>query len=93
MRATHGAPEFRGAVRELLVAARTMLSADYAEIVLFESLSEGALRSVVTSSTESLMEPRHTERGCHCRSRGVRAGVRDPPSADPARPMRSTPTS
>ena len=57
MRATHGAPEFRGAVRELLVAARTMLSADYAEIVLFESLSEGALRSFVTSSTESLMEP------------------------------------
>ena len=34
-----------------------MLSADYAEIVLFESLSEGALRSFVTSSTESLMEP------------------------------------
>jgi diguanylate cyclase (GGDEF)-like protein len=57
MRATQGAPEFRGAVRELLVAARTMLSADYAEIVLFGSLSEGALRSVVTSSGESLMEP------------------------------------
>jgi diguanylate cyclase (GGDEF)-like protein len=57
MRATQGAPEFRGAVRELLVAARTMLSADYAEILLFASLSDGALRSVVTSSSESLMEP------------------------------------
>ena len=57
MRATQGAPEFRGAVRELLVGARTMLSADYAEIVLFASLSDGALRSVVTSSSESLMEP------------------------------------
>ena len=36
MRTMQGAPEFRTAVRELLVAARTMLSAEFAEIVLFD---------------------------------------------------------
>jgi hypothetical protein len=45
MRATQGAPEFRGAVRELLVAARTMLSADYAEIVLDRSMERCAVSS------------------------------------------------
>ena len=58
MRATHGAPEFRAAVRELLVAARAMLSADYAEILLLGSkLEEGALRSVIGVEGEVLMEP------------------------------------
>jgi diguanylate cyclase (GGDEF)-like protein len=57
MRATHGAPEFRAAVRELLVAARAMLSAEYAEILLLGStLEEGALRSVIGLKEELLME-------------------------------------
>ena len=58
MRATHGAPEFRAAVRELLVAARAMLSAEYAEILLLGSKpEEGALRSVIGLKDEVLMEP------------------------------------
>ncbi len=58
MRATQGAPEFRAAVRELLVAARAMLSAEYAEIVLLGSTpEEGALRSMVGPSVELLMQP------------------------------------
>jgi diguanylate cyclase (GGDEF)-like protein len=57
MRATQGASEFRGAVRELLVAARTMLSAERAEILLFGAPGDGALRSVMTSVDEVLMEP------------------------------------
>src|SRR5581483_7269572 len=58
MRATQGAPEFRAAVRELLVAARAMLSADYAEIILLGAAPEdGALRSTSTGDAEQLMEP------------------------------------
>ncbi len=57
MRAMQGA-EFRSSVRELLEAARTMLSADVAEIVVFpQSAEEGALRSVVSPTEEVLMEP------------------------------------
>jgi diguanylate cyclase (GGDEF)-like protein len=58
MRATQGAPELRAAVRELLAAARAMLSADYAEIVLFGATpDDGALRSTIDSKGEALMEP------------------------------------
>jgi len=58
MRATQGAPEFRAAIRELLVAARAMLSAEYAEILLLGvHPGEGALRSVINSVEERLMEP------------------------------------
>jgi diguanylate cyclase (GGDEF)-like protein len=58
IRATQGAPEFRAAVRELLIAARAMLSADYAEIVLLGSRAEeGSLRSVIGASDEQLMQP------------------------------------
>ena len=58
MRATQGAPEFRAAVRELLAAARAMLSADCAEIVLFGATpGDGALRSTIDSTSEQLMEP------------------------------------
>jgi len=58
MRATHGAPELRAAVRELLVAARAMLSAEYAEITLLGAKpEEGALRSVITGAEERLLEP------------------------------------
>ncbi len=58
MRATHSAPEFRAAIRELLVAARAMLSAEYAEIFLLGSKpEEGALRSVIGKNGEVLMEP------------------------------------
>ena len=57
MRAMHGA-EFRSSVRELLEAARTMLSAEVAEIVVFsDSAGEGALRSVVSLREDVLMEP------------------------------------
>ena len=57
MRAMHGA-EFRSSVRELLEAARTMLSADVAEIVVFQSSSDGsALRSVIGPTEDVLMEP------------------------------------
>jgi diguanylate cyclase (GGDEF)-like protein len=57
IRATQGAPEFRAAVRELLVAARAMLSAEYAEIVLLGATpEEGALRSVIGPSSELLMQ-------------------------------------
>ena len=58
MRATHGAPELRVAVRELLVAARAMLSAEYAEIVLFgPTPADGALRSTLARGHELLMAP------------------------------------
>ena len=57
MRAMQGAPEFRSSIRELLEAARSMLSADVAEIILFlRSPEEGALSSVITPSREGLME-------------------------------------
>ena len=47
MRATQGAPEFGLAVGQLLVAARRLLRADYAEILLFSPTpGEPALRSV-----------------------------------------------
>jgi diguanylate cyclase (GGDEF)-like protein len=58
MRATQGAPELRAAVRELLVAARAMLSAEYAEILLLGAKpEEGALRSVISVGDERLLEP------------------------------------
>ena len=45
MRATQGAPELRASVRELLVAAREMLSAKYAAIVLLgPTPEEGVLQ-------------------------------------------------
>jgi diguanylate cyclase (GGDEF)-like protein len=57
MRAMQGAPEFRSSIRELLEAARSMLSADVAEIVLFlRSPEEGVLSSVITPAREALME-------------------------------------
>ncbi len=57
MRAMQGA-EFSSSVRELLEAARTMLSADVAEIVVFSpSPDEGALRSVVSPTDDVLMQP------------------------------------
>jgi diguanylate cyclase (GGDEF)-like protein len=57
MRAMQGATEFRSSVRELLEAARTMLSADVAEIVLFPRTPEdGALSSVITTGGETLLQ-------------------------------------
>jgi diguanylate cyclase (GGDEF)-like protein len=57
MRAMQGA-EFRSSVRDLLEAARTMLSAEVAEIIVLSgSREEGALRSVVSATEEALMEP------------------------------------
>ena len=57
MRATQGAPELRAAVRELLVAAREMLSAEYAAIVLLGSTpEEGLLQSSIGPSSEVLMK-------------------------------------
>jgi diguanylate cyclase (GGDEF)-like protein len=57
MRAMQGASEFRSSVRELLEAARTMLAADVAEIVVFPgSLEDRGLRSVATSAGDLLLE-------------------------------------
>jgi diguanylate cyclase (GGDEF)-like protein len=57
MRATQSASELRAAVRELLTAARAMLSAEYAEILLLGSTPEdGALRSVISPAEERLLE-------------------------------------
>jgi diguanylate cyclase (GGDEF)-like protein len=56
MRATHGAPEFGLAVGQLLVAARRLLRADYAEILLIAPTPrEPALRSVSGGAGETLM--------------------------------------
>jgi diguanylate cyclase (GGDEF)-like protein len=58
MRATQGAPEFGLAVGQLLVAARRLLRAEYAEILLLTSTpGEPVLRSVSGSSGELLMHP------------------------------------
>jgi diguanylate cyclase (GGDEF)-like protein len=58
MRATQGAPEFGLAVGQLLVAARRLLRAEYAEILLLPpSEDEGPLRSVSGSEGELLMHP------------------------------------
>jgi diguanylate cyclase (GGDEF)-like protein len=57
MRATQGAPEFGLAVGQLLVAARRLLRAEYAEILLLPaSDDEGPLRSV-SAEGELLMHP------------------------------------
>ena len=57
MRATQGAPEFGLAVGELLVAARRLLRADYAEILLLSPVAgEEALQSVSGQDGERLMQ-------------------------------------
>ncbi len=57
MRATQGAPEFGLAVGELLVAARRLLRAEYAEILLLSPVhGEPALRSVSGPNGEMLMQ-------------------------------------
>ena len=58
MRATQGAPEFGLAVGQLLVAARRLLRAEYAEILLLPaSDGEAPLRSVSGAEGELLMHP------------------------------------
>src|SRR3954468_455088 len=58
MRATQGAPEFGLAVGQLLVAARRLLRAEYAEILLLPPADEGGpLRSVSGAEGELLMHP------------------------------------
>ena len=58
MRATQGAPEFGLAVGQLLVAARRLLRAEYAEILLLPaSGDDGPLRSVSGAEGELLMHP------------------------------------
>jgi diguanylate cyclase (GGDEF)-like protein len=58
MRATQGAPEFGLAVGQLLVAARRLLRAEYAEILLLPaSDKEGPLRSLSGAEGELLMHP------------------------------------
>ncbi len=58
MRATQGAPEFGLAVGQLLVAARRLLRAEYAEILLLPAAeNEGPLRSVSGAEGELLMHP------------------------------------
>jgi diguanylate cyclase (GGDEF)-like protein len=58
MRATQGAPEFGLAVGQLLVAARRLLRAEYAEILLLPpNEDEGPLRSASGPEGELLMHP------------------------------------
>ncbi|HEV8251004.1 MAG TPA: EAL domain-containing protein [Gaiellaceae bacterium] len=58
IRAMQGAQELRSAVRELLQAARTLLSADFAEIIFLPPTSvEPALRSASRGDDERLLEP------------------------------------
>jgi len=58
MRAMQGAPESRAAVRELLDAARAMLCAEFAEMVLFApTAAEGSLRSFTSPDRERILEP------------------------------------
>ena len=58
MRATQGAPEFGLAVGQLLVAARRLLRAEYAEILLLPASDDrGPLRSVSGAEGELLMHP------------------------------------
>ena len=58
MRATQGAPEFGLAVGQLLVAARRLLRAEYAEILLLPPSDDGGpLRSVSGAEGELLMHP------------------------------------
>ena len=58
MRATQGAPEFGLAVGQLLVAARRLLRAEYAEILLLApTQGEPTLRSISGATGETLMHP------------------------------------
>ena len=58
MRATQGAPEFGLAVGQLLVAARRLLRAEFAEILLLPASEQvGPLRSVSGAEGELLMHP------------------------------------
>ena len=58
MRATQGAPEFGLAVGQLLVAARRLLRAEYAEVLLLPVADgEGPIRSVSGAEGELLMHP------------------------------------
>jgi diguanylate cyclase (GGDEF)-like protein len=58
MRATQSAPEFRVAVRELLLAARELLSTEHAEILLIDATPDGRdLLSAMGPSVEQLLEP------------------------------------
>src|SRR5262249_16109478 len=58
MRATQGAPEFGLAVGQLLVAARRLLRAEYAEILLTPaSDGEGPLRGISGTEGALLMHP------------------------------------
>ena len=57
MRAMQSAPELRSAARELLVAARAMLAAEFAEILFLpSSADEPALRSSISPTAERLLE-------------------------------------
>ena len=58
MRAMQSAPELQSAARELLVAARSMLAAEFAEILFLPSAEgEPALRSSISPTEERLLEP------------------------------------
>ena len=57
MRTTQSAQDFDTAVREVLLAARRMLRAEFAELVLLPgSASEQAVRSRISATEESMMQ-------------------------------------
>ncbi len=57
MQKTQGAPEFGLAVGQLLIAARHLARAEFAEIFLFPTDSEHGLRSTLGANGEMLMQP------------------------------------
>jgi diguanylate cyclase (GGDEF)-like protein len=58
MRTTQSAEDFDTAVREVLLAARRMLRAEFAELVLLPgNASESAARSRISTTEESMMAP------------------------------------
>jgi diguanylate cyclase (GGDEF)-like protein len=63
MRAMQDAPELRSALRELLSGARTMLSAEYAEIVLFEAGAAGDVLRTAVGPDGELLESAELEAG------------------------------
>ena len=76
MRATQGAPEFGLAVGQLLVAARRLLRAEYAEILLLAAdAGRAVLRSISGPAGRGAHAPGDARAGRPARLRADRAGA------------------